>query len=152
MTRRDWIILAACLLAVFAVGLFGAQFTPGGWYDGLDKPAWTPPDAVFGPVWTILYVLIAIAGWRVFRRTGVSDLRVLWVVQLLLNALWSWLFFGMQQIGLALFDIVLLWLGLVGFVALSWRRAPVAGWLFVPYLLWVSYAAALNAAIWQANG
>lgn len=130
-----------------AAAAFGGQFMPGGWYDALNKPSWTPPPWLFGPVWTALYVMIAIGGWRLWnsdrRRLGVT----LWGVQMLLNALWSMLFFGMKRPDLAFAEIVLLWLSIVALVFVGRR----SGWWFVPYLLWVSFAAALNFAIWRMN-
>lgn len=147
-----WISLIAFLLIVFAAAAFGAQFRPGSWYESLVKPPWTPPNALFGPVWTILYVCIAIAGWRVWRGTvGWTPLMSLWVVQLVLNAAWSWLFFGRQLILVAFADIVLLWFTILAFTTGAWRIDRLAAFLFVPYLIWVSYALTLNSAIAWLN-
>ena len=146
-----WASLIVFLLLVAAAALVGTQFKPGDWYAGLIKPAWTPPNWVFGPVWTTLYVMIALAGWLVWR-SGERGLAVAaWGVALVLNASWSWLFFGRQAIGLALLDIVALWCAIVAFTQAARTKTPVASLMFVPYLLWVSYATALNLAIWLSN-
>ena len=146
-----WASLIVFLLLVAAAALVGTQFKPGDWYAGLIKPAWTPPNWVFGPVWTTLYVMIALAGWLVWR-SGERGLAVAaWGVALVLNASWSWLFFGRQAIGLALLDIVALWCAIVAFTLAARTKTPVASLMFVPYLLWVSYATALNLAIWLSN-
>lgn len=151
---RPWQALLLWLTLCFAVAWFGAQFTPGDWYAGLSKPAWTPPDWVFAPVWTLLYALMAIAAWLVWKQQGFFSARVplmLFMVQLLLNGLWSWLFFGLQRIGLGLVDIVLLWGVLGATVVVFWRHRPLAGGLLLPYWVWVSYAVTLNAGIWLMN-
>jgi tryptophan-rich sensory protein len=137
---------------VAAVALFGAQFQPGSWYETLQKPTWNPPNWVFGPVWTILYIGIAIAGWRVWCETGrfVSAL-ALWIGQLVLNACWSMLFFGLHRPDIALVDIILLLALIVAFIVKARRHSTLASWLFVPYFAWVAFAAALNFAIWQLN-
>jgi translocator protein len=139
-------------LLVLAAALFGSMFTPGAWYASLEKPSWNPPSSVFGPVWTILYVMIAIAGWLAWRNRDRSRLPIaLWGGQLLLNALWSWLFFGLEQPGVAFVDIVILWLLIAAFIVAAWRISRAASLLFVPYALWVGFASALNFAIWRLN-
>jgi translocator protein len=139
-------------LLVLAAALFGGMFTPGDWYASLEKPSWNPPGWVFGPVWTILYVMIAIAGWLAWRGRDRSRLPItLWGGQLLLNALWSWLFFGLERSGFAFVDIVILWLLIAAFIVSAWRISRPASLLFVPYALWVGFAAALNFAIWRLN-
>ena len=135
-----------------AAAAIGAMFQPGAWYQALIKPAWTPPNWLFGPVWTVLYVMIAIAGWLVWREQGLSFVVVVWALQLVLNGAWSWIMFGQHQIGLALADIFLLWISIVLFAVLAWPVSLTASLLFVPYLAWVSYAGALNFAIWRLNG
>lgn len=144
-------------LAVFAVltvmaSLFGTQFMPDAWYAGLAKPTWTPPNWIFGPVWTVLYVMIALAGWFAWRAMGFGAAVIVWGVQMALNGAWSFLMFGQKNIGAALADIALLWLAIAAFIALTARRVPKAAALFAPYLLWVSFASALNFAIWKLNG
>lgn len=143
--------LAAVVVAVIGAASFGAAFRPGDWYRALAKPAWTPPSWLFAPVWTMLYVMIAMAGWMSWHRTGAGPLFAVWVVALLLNAAWSWLFFSRHWIGAALLDISALWCAIVAFVVLAWHPAQVASLLFATYLLWVSFAAALNLRIWHLN-
>lgn len=138
----------------FAVAAWGGLFRPGEWYAQLQKPAWTPPPWLFGPVWTVLYATMAGAAWLVWVQGG-------WVVQrwplgafllqLLFNALWSPLFFGLRSPGLAFADIVLLWLALLGTVILFWKARPLAGALLIPYVAWVTFAAVLNLALWRIN-
>lgn len=148
----QWIGLLGFLVLVFAVAAFGAQFRPGPWYEGLAKPPWTPPNWIFGPVWSVLYAFIAVAGWRVWRRSATwTSLLGLWAVQLALNGAWSWLFFGRRLIDVALGDIVLLWFAILAFAIGAWRVDRVASYLFMPYLLWVSYALTLNSAISWLN-
>jgi benzodiazapine receptor len=149
---RHPIALAIFAVTVAAAAAFGAQFQQGAWYASLVKPSWNPPGAVFGPVWTVLYVSIAIAGWRVWCAVKrVDAVVVLWIVQLVLNAAWSWLFFGLHRPDLALADIVLLLIAIVAFIATARRRDAVASWLFIPYALWVAFATALNFTIWRFN-
>lgn len=144
--------LVVFLLLVAAAALVGTQFKPGDWYAGLIKPAWTPPNWVFGPVWTVLYVMIALAGWLVWRSGERGSALAAWGVALVLNASWSWLFFGRQAIGLALVDIVALWCAILVFALAARTKSPVASLLFVPYLLWVSYATALTLEVLRRNG
>ena len=143
--------LAVFLLLTAAAAATGSQFMPGEWYAGLAKPAWTPPGWLFAPVWSVLYVMIAIAGWLAWQRSGLGKPVVLWAAQLVLNAAWTWIMFQRHEIGLALVDIVALWITILAFIAVTWRISRPAALLFGPYLLWISYASALNAAIWQLN-
>ena len=139
---------------VFLAAYTGSRFMPGAWYAELDKPSWTPPNAAFGPVWTALYVMMAVAAWLVWARCGAAGAPAAltaFLVQLGLNATWSWLFFGRQAIGLALLDLVLLWAALAATTTLFWRKRPLAGALLAPYLLWTTYAGFLNFAIWRLN-
>ena len=136
--------------AVFAAALVGARFRPDGWYDDLAKPAWQPPKWVFAPVWTLLYIGIAVVGWRLW--TAGSGLGVaLWAVQLTLNAVWSPLFFGARRIDWALVDVTALWVAVAATAVVAASVDGVATWLFVPYLAWVSFATALNFAVWRLN-
>jgi|GEM_PF-228620 tryptophan-rich sensory protein len=124
------------------------------WYPTLTKPAWTPPDWVFGPVWTLLYILMAVAAWLVWRKAGFAGARlalVLYFVQLALNAAWSGLFFGLRSPAAGLVDILLLWMVIAATLVAFARHSAVAAGLLVPYFVWVSYAAALNFAIWRMN-
>lgn len=143
---------------VGAVAFAAGQFMPGPWYASLAKPSWTPPNWLFGPVWGVLYLMIAIAGFLVWqRRDGemveerVVTARWLWVAQLVLNGLWSPIMFGAHNISLALAVIVMMWLSIAGFIAKAWPQRKIAALLFVPYLAWVSFATALNFAIWRMN-
>lgn len=155
--RADLLGLAGFLLACFAVAAAAGAVTADSvatWYPTLNKPAFTPPDWVFAPAWMVLYAAMAVAGWRVWRKVGFGGGRnalTLFAVQLLLNGAWSFLFFGAQAIGIALVDIVVLLLVIAATMAAFWRIDRIAGLLFVPYLLWVGYATALNAGIWLAN-
>lgn len=139
----------------FAAAIGGAFTEMGEWYRSLEMPSWNPPGWVFGPVWTALYAMLGVAAWRVWRRGGLREQRVAlgaFGVQWVLNALWTPLFFGMQRPGLALIDIALLWAIALVATVLFWRVDRVAGGLLVPYMLWLSFATALNFAIWQLNG
>jgi benzodiazapine receptor len=152
-----WLGLGLFLALVTATGWLAAQVTlPAlGWYAGLVRPGFTPPDRLFGPVWTILYALMAIAAWRVWSSdTGGSSVRhalTLFFVQLALNALWSPVFFGAKRPDVA-FVVILLLLGALGVTLMQFFRLDrLAGWMLVPYLLWVAYAAVLNGAIVLLN-
>lgn len=153
----QWLALAAFVAVSFAAaGLGSLATTPAipGWYASLQKPAWTPPNWLFGPVWTALYLSMAVAAWLVWRDRGFQGARLalaLFAVQLALNALWSILFFGLKSPGAALVEIAFLWAAIFATMAAFWRVRPLAGWLFVPYLWWVTYAAFLNYAIWRRN-
>lgn len=139
--------LGAFLLLVLAAAATGALFRPGEWYARLSKPDWTPPNWLFAPAWTFLYILIAIAGWLVWRIDPQHPALLAWAIQLLANAAWSWLFFGRHRIDLAFADIVVMWLAIAAFMFLSWPVSQAATLLFAPYLLWVAYAGALNWSI-----
>lgn len=148
------VLLAICLGAA-AAGSAVTNPRIAGWYATLNKPSWTPPNWVFGPVWTVLYVGMAVAAWLIWRQRGmVGSARtplVLFAVQLAFNVAWSWLFFGLRSPGLAFLDIVLLWIAIAATLVAFWRRSLAAGLLLVPYLAWVTFAAILNLAIWQLN-
>ena len=151
---RPALALVGWLALAFAAAAMGGLFRPAEWFAALQKPAWNPPGWIFGPVWTALYTIMAIAAWLVWRRGGFAGQRValsLFLLQLAFNALWSPLFFGRHQPGLAFVDIVLLWLALLGTVIAFWKARPLAGALLLPYLAWVTFASALNFAIWQLN-
>jgi tryptophan-rich sensory protein len=143
-----WIALS------FSAGFIGSFFMPGEWYRTLEKPELTPPGWVFGPVWTLLYIMMGTAAWLVWKRGGfATDLLPLsvFILQLILNALWTWIFFGNQRIGLALVDIVLLDIAIAAALVLFWKRAPAAGILLVPYLAWTLFATYLNFGFWRLN-
>lgn len=143
--------LAVFVVLVIATASTGILFRPGDWYETLRKPAWTPPNWLFGPVWMVLYVMIAVAGWLVWKSADGSAALSLWAAQLALNGLWSYLFFGQRRMDLAFVDVVLLWLAIAGFILLAWPASPIAATLFVPYLVWVTIAAALNLTVWRLN-
>jgi len=145
--------LTVFIAIVAAAALVGSQFGPGPWYIALQKPSWTPPNWLFGPVWSVLYIAIAVAGWLVWRSKAVSVTKpiLLWLLQVILNGLWSWLFFGLRRPDLALIDIIALLITIFCFIAAANGTSRVAAWLFVPYALWVGFATALNFAIWQLN-
>lgn len=148
--------LVGWLLLSFAAAAIGALVSvqAADFYRQLAQPSWAPPASVFGPVWSVLYVLMGVAAWLAWRDGGWHRQRgvlVLFVLQLAVNALWSWLFFGWHRGALAFADIVLLWLLIVATVIGFWRVRPLAGALLLPYLGWVSFATALNYAVWQLN-
>jgi tryptophan-rich sensory protein len=146
--------LLGWLALSFAAGFVGSRFTPSQWYQQLVKPAWTPPGDVFGPVWSVLYIIMGIAAWMVWRNGEFGRIvtpLTLFIVQLVLNALWSYFFFGLHRPALAYFDIVVLWVTIVLTVVTFWRVSPVAGGLLIPYLAWVTFASFLNLAVWRLN-
>jgi benzodiazapine receptor len=148
------IALLAWVGLCFLTAWIGSQFSPGEWYAQLQKPSWTPPGYLFGPVWSVLYLSMGVAAWLVWRRAGFSGARLaltLFVVQLVLNGMWSWIFFGMQRPGLAFAEILVLWLMILATMLAFWRVSSTAGMLFLPYLAWVSFATFLNYSIWQLN-
>lgn len=152
----SWGGTVAIILCTVATAMLGglASVRAGDFYLGLQRPRWAPPAWVFGPVWTVLYVLMALAAWLVWRvraRRGARHALVLYGLQLALNALWPWLFFAWRRGGLAFAEVVLL-LGVVGATVFAFarvrRRAAV---LLLPYLLWVAFASALTLAVWRLN-
>jgi benzodiazapine receptor len=165
--RNSALALAGFLAATFLVAGVSTTFTISAiptWYAALAKPSFNPPDNIFGPVWTLLYTLMAIAAWLVwklpdvpFRRGGVGVFSIrrvalIWFgIQLTVNFLWSFVFFGHHKIGLSVVEIAFLWLAVAGTMILFFRLSKAASWLFVPYLAWVSFASVLNFAIWRLN-
>lgn len=151
----ELLVAVAIPLAVGGLGSIPTFSSIPTWYRGLTKPAWTPPDQIFGPVWTLLYVLMGVSAWLVSRpgleRRNVRAAVGLFGGQLALNALWSPIFFGLRAPGLALADILLLWGVLVATVVAFFRVRSVAGLLLLPYLLWTTYATTLNAGVWWLN-
>jgi len=155
-SRADILGLIVFLVLCLAVSGLGGAITStsvGTWYQALEKPTFNPPDWVFAPVWTTLYVLMALAGWRVWRMKSEAGRRALAVfaLQLGLNLAWSFLFFGFQQIGLALIEVAALLFAILLTTVLFWRIERLAGILFLPYLIWVGYATLLNASLWLLN-
>lgn len=154
--QKQLVGLAGWLLVSFIAAAIGgaASVQAGPFYTQLVRPDWAPPPAIFGPVWSVLYALMGIAAWLVWRVGGIGAARsalTLFVGQLAFNALWSWLFFGWQRGALAFADILLLLVLIVATVIAFWRISPLAGALLTPYLVWVSFASALNYAVWQLN-
>jgi translocator protein len=135
----------------FAAASTGGIFGPGPWYLSLSKPWWTPPGWAFPLVWTILYIMIAWAGYVVWKEQGFSLALALWGIQLLFNAMWSWIMFGLKNIGLALVDAGAMWLSIVAFIVVAWPISPFAAQLFLPYLLWVTIAFVLNFEVLRLN-
>lgn len=154
---RDTLALlgfVALCLAVAAIGGAVTSTSVGTWYAGLAKPAFNPPNWLFGPVWTALYLMMAFAAWWVWRARGEEDAQAAlgaWALQLALNLGWSFLFFGARRIGAALIEIPLLLAAILATLALFWRIDRTAGWLLVPYAAWVGFATVLNAALWRLN-
>ncbi len=153
MTRQA-VGLLLWLVVSLSAGWIGSGFAPGEWYAGLAKPSWNPPSSVFAPVWSTLYMLMGLAAWLVWRQVGVRGAPVamgLFALQLVLNALWSYLFFGIHQPAVAFLDIVVLWLVILATTIAFWRVSVPAGVLLLPYLCWVGFAGALNLQLWRLN-
>lgn len=151
---RLLLALAGWVMLCFAAAAMGGMFMPGEWYASLKKPSWNPPGWVFGPVWTALYAMMAVAAWLVWRRGGFAGQRralTFFLVQLALNAAWTPLFFGLHWPGVAFGEIVLLWLAIAATIASFRPVSPIAAGLLVPYLAWVSFASVLNFALWRLN-
>jgi tryptophan-rich sensory protein len=157
MRIRSVVALVISMAICLAVGISASLVTAPSvraWYPQIDKPSWTPPDAVFGPVWTVLYLLMGLSAWLIWRdATGRSrrSALLIFTAQLALNGAWSLLFFGLRSPGLAALEIVLLWAAIVGTILVFVRINRVAAAFLFPYLLWVSFAAALNLSIWNLN-
>lgn len=147
--------LWATLGVVLVAGLGGLATDLGPWYRALKQPSWQPPDAAFGPAWTLIYLLTAIAAVRVWLRAVLPRERAQWLLALALNGalniFWSWLFFKARRPDLALAEVVLLWLSIGLLIVLARRHDTIAALLLVPYLLWVAFAASLNAAVVRLN-
>jgi tryptophan-rich sensory protein len=154
-TRKSALGLAAWIALCFVAAAIGGRLTAtsvDGWYDTLRKPAWNPPKWVFAPVWSALYLMMAVAAWLVWRQPGTRRSRVplvLFAVQLGLNVGWSALFFGLRSPGAAAIEIVVLWVAILATTVAFWRLQRLAGLLLLPYLAWVAFAAALTVAIWR---
>lgn len=146
-----WVLFLIFLAACFAAGSTGGLFPPGQWYRDLTKPVWTPPDWVFPVTWMVLYVCMAAAGARVAMSDGNAIAMALWSLQIALNGLWTPVFFGLQRIKLGMIVLGALWLSVAATLIALWQVDWIAGALFVPYLVWVSIAGALNATVWRLN-
>jgi benzodiazapine receptor len=155
-TSKQILGLFGWLCVCFAAAALGAlaSVQAGAFYQSLVRPQWAPPGRLFGPVWTVLYVLMAISAWLVWRESGFRKAGValsLFLFQLFVNALWTWLFFVWHQGGLAFAEILLLWLLILITAMMFWRHSRVAGALLLPYWAWVSFASVLTWAIWKGN-
>lgn len=147
---RYWTLVPFVALCAGAIA-FGQQFPPGEWFASLKQPPIAPPNWIFGVVWTPLYCMIAVAGWLLWERAAKSWAMRWWFVQLALNAAWSWIFFGLQRIDVALVEISVLWLAIGATIVSAWRPARTAAWLLIPYWAWVSFATVLNGWYWLLN-
>ena len=151
-----WIALIGFLLVVAFIAGAGSLFTSTGvsaWYRQLTRPSWTPPDWLFGPVWTVLYISMAVAAWLIWKQRQPRSRWAIgvWLVQLLLNGAWSPIFFGLHSISGGLITIALLWLAILATASVFWRVSRAAAILMLPYLAWVTFASCLNLALWKLN-
>ncbi|MBX5219779.1 TspO/MBR family protein [Rhizobium sp. NLR8a] len=148
------LVMVAFQAVSFAAVATGVIFRPGDWYKQLDKPGWRPPDWLFAPVWAVLYASIGLSGWLLWLEAGIAGAEFplsVYAVQLLLNAAWSPIFFALHRPGLAAVEIILLWAAILATIILFYPANSAAALLLVPYLTWVSFAAALNVSIWRRN-
>ncbi|WP_187428143.1 Tryptophan-rich sensory protein [Roseobacter fucihabitans] len=146
-----WLLFCIFLAACLGAGVTGGLFAPGPWYRGLNKPWFTPPDWAFPVTWMVLYVCMAVAGARVGMLSGNGIAMAFWAFQIALNAVWSPVFFGLKNIRLGMAIVSALWLGVLCTMLAMWQIDWIAGLLFLPYLIWVTIAAALNAGVWRLN-
>ncbi len=154
MAVPDLVSLIGFIAATFVAASMGAFFRPGNWYERLAKPSWRPPNWLFAPVWTVLYLAIAVSGWLVWRGDGFAGAALplaIYAVQLALNAAWTPIFFGMHRLGAAFVEIVLLWASIAATIILFYPLDVLSALLLLPYLAWVSFASALNFSVWQLN-
>lgn len=146
-----WLLFSIFFAACLGAGVTGGLFPPGPWYRRLNKPDWTPPDWVFPVTWMVLYACMAFAGARAAVAPGNGVAMAFWAMQIAFNGLWTPVFFGLRKIRLAMAVVSILWLSVLCALLALWRVDLIAGLLFVPYLIWVTIAAALNAAVWRLN-
>lgn len=154
MDGFNWVGFLVFFALNFATACSGAVFTPGAWYESLAKPWWRPPNWLFAPAWSVLYLLIAISGYLVWRDVwlaGAIGPLALYVVSLMLNAAWSGVFFGMKRPDLAFYELIVLWLSIAAMILVFMPLQQTAAWLLFPYLAWVTFAGALNFSIWRLN-
>jgi translocator protein len=155
--RESWVSLLPFVVVCFVaagIGSLATRSSVKSWYRELRRPDWTPPDWVFGPVWTALYVMMAISAWLVWRETSAATARsalVLFGIQLVLNVLWSVVFFGLKWVGAAFGEVLLLWMMLIATAVSFYPLSLLAAWLLIPYIAWVGFASYLNFRIWQMN-
>jgi translocator protein len=153
--KAAYISFAVWIAISFVPALASVFVFTEDWFADLAKPSWNPPNWLFGPVWSALYLSMGIAAWLVWQQGGWVKQKqplTLFLIQLVLNAIWTPLFFGLHRIDWAMVEIVFLWLAVVATIIGFWRARPVAGYLLVPYLMWISFATCLNFAIWRLNG
>lgn len=148
---RHVVALVGWVALSFCAALTGAFFTPGEWYASLSKPTWNPPPWLFGPVWSALYLMMAVAAWRVWRCHGWHRAIMTYLLQLLLNAAWTPVFFGLRQPGWAFAVIIALWFAIWLTMRAFARLDRAAAWLLAPYAAWVTFAAVLNFSLWRLN-
>jgi tryptophan-rich sensory protein len=154
---KDWLALVVFIAICFAVAGIGSAFTAGSvktWYPGLLKPPGTPPAWVFGPVWSTLYLMMATSAWLVWRQRDLEDVALalaVFVAQLILNGLWSYIFFGLRRPGAALIEIIVLLVAIAITTIKFFEHSRLSLWLMTPYLAWVTYASYLNYGIWRLN-
>ncbi len=146
-----WLLFTIFLIACVGAGMTGGLFPPGPWYRQLRKPVWTPPDWVFPVTWTVLYLCMATAGARAAMAPDNGIAMACWAMQIAFNGLWTPVFFGLRNIRLGMVVVGMLWLTVLGATVALWQVDWIAGALFVPYLVWVTIAASLNAAVWRLN-
>ena len=154
MDVSSLLVLLGFIVFCFLVALTSAMFRPGDWYERLAKPSWRPPNWLFAPVWSVLYLMIAVSGWLVWIEAGFARAPLplaVYAVQLVLNAAWTPIFFGLHRLDLGFLDIVLVWLSIATTIALFYPIHLGAALLLLPYLAWVTFAAALNLAVWRLN-
>jgi len=150
----EWLKLIGAILLCQAAGFIGSFFTRSSvstWYPTLAKPSFNPPSWLFGPVWTLLFLLMGVALYLLWINKAPWPVMTLFALQLLLNILWSALFFGLRSPGAALIEIIILWLAILATAVLAHKTAPTAAYLLIPYLAWVAFAALLNFSIWRLN-
>lgn len=146
-----WLLFSIFFAACLGAGITGGLFPPGPWYRGLKKPSWTPPDWVFPVTWLVLYICMAAAGARAALAPDNGIAMAFWAMQIAFNGLWTPVFFGLKKIRLGMAVVGMLWLTVLSATLALWQVDWVAGALFVPYLVWVTIASALNAAVWRLN-
>jgi len=146
-----WVLFLIFLVACLAAGSTGALFSPGSWYRNLNKPSWTPPDWAFPVTWTTLYLCMAVAGARVALLPDNGLAMAFWALQIALNGLWTPVFFGLKRIKLGMIVLSALWLSVAATIWALFQVDLIAGFLFIPYLVWVTIAGALNASVWRLN-
>lgn len=146
-----WLLFCVFFAACLGAGITGGLFPPGEWYRNLKKPVWTPPDWVFPVTWIVLYTCMAVAGARAALAPDNGLAMAFWAMQIAFNGLWTPVFFGLRQIRLGMAVVSALWLSVLCAMVALWQVDPLAGMLFAPYLLWVTIASALNAAVWRLN-